>query len=73
MTKDKFSDFAVEVSALLLCEGSTYITVVFDNAPSHRDLPRLLSDNHEYPEFFFDHVLAYSPDCRLMSERDTTA
>ena len=54
MTKEKFSDFVVEVSALLLSEG--HITMVFDNAPSHRDLPRLLSDSHEYR-----HLPRYSP------------
>ena len=46
MTKDKFGEFLIEVSALLLDEG--HITMIFDNAPSHRVLPRLLSEDHEH-------------------------
>ena len=46
MTKEKFSIFIIEVSALLMDEG--HITMIFDKAPSHRDLARLLSDSHDF-------------------------
>ena len=45
MTKEKFAGFHIEVSSLLLEEGN--VTLIFDYAPSHRELPRLLSDAHD--------------------------
>ena len=45
MTKEKFAGFLIEVSSLLLDEGN--VTLVFDNAPSHRELSRLPSDAHD--------------------------
>lgn len=44
MTKEKFAEFLGELSQLLHEEGA--LTILYDNAPPHRDPPTLQHDEH---------------------------
>lgn len=45
MTKEKFAEFLGELSQLLYEEGS--LTIIYDNAPPHRDPPALQHELHD--------------------------